>query len=187
MPWSRDELSEDKLAENGYAIRPIESNGADVEDTGNSRVGAETDQVDDDAPEDRNPDSVKRSASLRVNLGPNAGEWQQAITGEGEDGSTKGLHGSEAHELDNEETAHSEEDSTGFAETVVENLGNWLHDWTGEDHGWITHAEAEDDVEEKTSDVGEQHGQGNRPWSLDLWLGDFFGNVRSRIVIGHSP
>ena len=91
MPWPGDELSEGKLAENGDAIRPIESNGTDIEDTGNSRVGAETDQVDDDAPEDGDPDGVQRSAGQGVDLGPDVGEGQEAVTGEGEDGTAEGL------------------------------------------------------------------------------------------------
>jgi hypothetical protein len=42
-------------------------------------------------------------------------------------------HGSEAHELDNNESADSVEDASGLSEAIVEDLGNWLHDWTGED------------------------------------------------------
>ena len=147
MPWPRYELSEEKLAEDGDAIRPIERNGADVENTSNGRIGTETDQINDDAPEDGDPDSVERGAGQGVDLGPDTGEWQQAITREGEDSSPERLHGSEAYKLDDQETADGEEDSTGFAETVVENLGNWLHDWACENLGRVTHAEAEDDVE----------------------------------------
>ena len=187
MPWPWNEFPKDKLAEDGDAVRPIESDGADVEDTSNGCVGTETDQVDDDAPEDGDPDGIERSAGRGVDLSPHVGEWQETITGEGEDGSAEGLHGSEAHELDDEETGHGEEDPARFAEAVVENLGNRLNDWACEDLGGVAHAEAEDDVEEEPSHVGEQHGRGNRPWGLDLWLGDFFGNVRCRIVIGHRP
>ena len=75
MPWSPPELSEDELAEDGDAVRPIESNGAHVEDTGNGSVGTETDQVNDDAPEDGDPDCVERSASLGVDFCPDIGEW----------------------------------------------------------------------------------------------------------------
>lgn len=93
VPWSWGEFSEHELAEDGDAVGPVESDGADVEDAGDGGVGTETNQIDDDAPEDGDPDCVDGSASLGVDLCPDAGEWQQAITGERPDGSAKSLLG----------------------------------------------------------------------------------------------
>jgi hypothetical protein len=89
MPWARDELSEHELAENGDAVRPIESDGADVEDTSDGGVGTEADQVDDNAPKYGDPDCVEGRAGLGVDFCPDAGEWKKTVTGEGEDGSAE--------------------------------------------------------------------------------------------------
>lgn len=38
VPWTWNELSEDELTHDWYAVRQIESDGADVEDSGNGGV-----------------------------------------------------------------------------------------------------------------------------------------------------
>jgi hypothetical protein len=159
VPWSRLELAEDKLAEDGNAVRPIKGNSANVKNTGDSSIRTETDQVDGNAPEDGDPDCEKRSTSDWVDLLPDAGSWKETVAREGENGSSKRLHGCEAHELEDEESADGVEDSTRLSETVVKDLGNWLDNWAGENLGWVTHAKAQDDVEEETSNVGEEHGK----------------------------
>ena len=72
---TRLELSKDELAEDGDAVGPIESDSANAEDTCDGRVGTETDQVDDDAPEDGDPDCVEGSSRLGVDLYPGFREW----------------------------------------------------------------------------------------------------------------
>ena len=56
-----------------------------------------------------------------------------------------------------------------------------------EDAGDVTHDEAENDVEEPTGDVCEQHGHTYRPWSFDGRVLDFFGDVCGCVVVGHGP
>ena len=72
VPGARLKLAENDLAENwdtwiecqlwiqreveaSLTVAPVESDGSHVEHTSNGRVRSETDQVDRDAPEDRDP------------------------------------------------------------------------------------------------------------------------------------
>ena len=112
MPWSRGEFSAEHLAQDGDHVTPIQSDGTDVEHTGNSSVRSETDQIDSDAEEDRNPDGVQRCSREGGDDGPDRGEREEAITGEGEYGSGESLHCCEAHELDDDESEDSESNAT---------------------------------------------------------------------------
>jgi hypothetical protein len=58
VPWAWFELTKGELAKDGNAVTPIEGNSTDVEDAGNCSVRTKTDQVDSDAPEDRDPNSI---------------------------------------------------------------------------------------------------------------------------------
>ncbi len=91
MPWTRLKFAEDKLAENGNAVTPVQGDSTDVEDAGNSSIRSETDQVNSDAPEDRNPHRVQRGSSDGINIGPDARKGQKAVTGKGENGSAQRL------------------------------------------------------------------------------------------------
>lgn len=93
MPRPRSELPESEFAEYGDAVGPVEGDGADVEDAGDGGVGAQPDEVDDDAPEDGYPDCVEGSSGSGVYFGPDVGEGEEAVAGEGEDGAGKGLLG----------------------------------------------------------------------------------------------
>lgn len=42
MPWTRNELAKRQLAQDRNHVGPIESDGADVEDTRNSRIGSQS-------------------------------------------------------------------------------------------------------------------------------------------------
>ena len=92
-----------------------------------------------------------------------------------------------ADELENEEGRDGKIDAGSFAERVVEDLSDWLINWRGENVGCVTHAEAKDDVEKPSKDVGAKHSHGDGPWSLDLRLidpvkvsiGDVRGDRRS--------
>jgi hypothetical protein len=138
VPRARFKLAESELAEDRDTVGPVEGDRADVEDTGDSSVGAETNKVDGDTEEDRDPDGVQRCASQGTELGPDRGHWQEAVTREGENGAGGRLHGCETNELDDYEAAYSEEDTARLAETVVEELGNGLGEWGDEDLGRIT-------------------------------------------------
>ena len=80
MPWSRSELSKQKLAQNGDAVAPVQRNGTDVEDTGNSSVRTETNQIDGNAEEHGDPYSVQWRSGHGVDFCPNSGEGQETIT-----------------------------------------------------------------------------------------------------------
>lgn len=62
MPWSLLELAENHFAEDWNTVTPVQSDGRDVEDTENSGIRAETDEVDGNAPEDGDPDGQDRGA-----------------------------------------------------------------------------------------------------------------------------
>jgi hypothetical protein len=138
VPWPRSELPKHKLAQNRNAVAPVQRNGTDVEDTRNSSVRAETNQVDGNAEEHRDPNSVQWRSGHRVDFCPYSGEGQETITGESEDCSAKGLHGCEADELDNNQAGNRKKDSATFSEAVVEDLSDGLVNWAGEDHGRVT-------------------------------------------------
>ena len=60
----------------------------DVENTRNSSVGSEADQVDSDAKEDRNPDCEERGSSQAVDASPNRRRGNQPITRKRKDSSS---------------------------------------------------------------------------------------------------
>ena len=53
-------------------------------------------------------------------------EGHEAVAREGEDGAAQGLHGGEAHELQDDQGADGEDDAAGRAEAVVEDLRDGL-------------------------------------------------------------
>jgi len=170
MPWAWLELSEGHLADDWDNITPIKSNSADVEDTRDSGVRSETDQVDGNAEENTNPNGIKRSSGLRIDLDPDVGEWQEAISGESKDSSAQGLHSSEADEFDDDKSADREENTSGFTKTVEVDLSDGLSKHATQDLFWVAHAEAENDIEKETSQVGEKHSERDGPRGFDLWL-----------------
>ena len=186
VPRPGPELPKHHLAEDGDDVGPIQGDGADVEDTRDGGVRAQPDQIDSDAPERGDPDRVQGRTGDAVDLGPDVAEREETIAGEGEDGSGERLHGGEADEFEDDEAADGVEDPSRLAEGEVEDLSNGLG--CREDDGRVGgHAEAEDDVEEESTEVGEQHGERDGPWCLDFWLRDLFGDVSGRIVIRHGP
>lgn len=187
MPGTRLELAKEQLAQNGNAVAPIQGNSTDRENTRNSSVGAKTNQVDGNAEEDGHPHSVEGGSSPGSNLDPHIGEGQHAITGEGEDSATKRLHGSESHELDDNKTRNGEEHTTTLAQAVVEDLSDRLSHRRGENLVGVAHAEAKYNVEQEASDIGEQHGRGNSPGSLEFGIVNLLGDMGSCIVVCHCP
>lgn len=75
MPWSRFEFAKRKLAEDWDDIGPVKGNSTDVEDSSDGDVGSETDEVNGDAEEYRNPDGVDGGSRQAIDLGPNVGKW----------------------------------------------------------------------------------------------------------------
>lgn len=116
MPRTLLELAEDELACDGDTVTPIKRNSADVEYTRDSSHGTKTNQVDDNTPENRDPDCEEGSAGLGADFRPDVGEGQETVTGEGKDGSAESLHGGEAYKLDDDEAEDSERDAAAAAE-----------------------------------------------------------------------
>ena len=204
VPWAWDEFAEEELAHDGDDVAPVQSDGAHVEDAGDSGVGAQADEIDGDAPEDGDPHGEQGGAGALVDAGPQAGCGDQLVPGESEDRSSEGLRGGEADELQDDEGADCVDDAARFAEGVVEDLCDGLVDRGGEDGYWVTHDEAEDDVEEEARDVGEGHGEGDGPGGFEFGFGDsggwlvgggfgegrldlLLGDVGGGVVVGHGP
>ena len=80
IPRSGLELPKQKFASDGNAVTPVEGDCTDVEDTGNGSIRSQTNQINDDAEEHRNPDSPQRSSCLRVDLGPDFVARNETIT-----------------------------------------------------------------------------------------------------------
>lgn len=187
MPGAGLEFSKEQFAQNGDAVAPVEGDGADGENTGNGSVGAQTDQVDRNAEEGRNPDGIQGCASPGRDLDPDVGEWQQAVTCEGEDSTTEGLHRGKGDELDDDQPGNGEEHGTTFAKAVVEDLRDGLGHRRHEDLVRAAHAVAENNVEQETAEVGEEHRQRDGPRGFPLGIVDLLGDVGGRIVVGHGP
>lgn len=120
MPRPGLEFAKSHFTQDGNDVAPIEADGADVENPRNGRIRAETNQVDGNTPKDTDPHSIERGPSPSVHYGPNIGEGEQAVTGEGEDGPTESLRGSEADELQDDKCADGVEDTTRLSQRVVE-------------------------------------------------------------------
>lgn len=73
MPGTALELAVDELADNRYAIRPIERDGANVEDGGDQNGTAEADEIDENAERDVQPDCGERRVGALVDAVPVAG------------------------------------------------------------------------------------------------------------------
>lgn len=157
MPRSGSELTKQQFAQNGDAIAPVKSDGAKGEDGINCRVGAQCDKIDRNAEEHGDPDRIEGSASHGRYLDPDVGKGKHAVTGKGKDSSAKRLHGCESHKLDNEQSRNGEEDGTTLAKAVIEDLCDWLFHLGVKDSVRVTHAEAQNDVEQEASQISEQH------------------------------
>jgi hypothetical protein len=175
VPWAWDEFSEEKLAHDGDDVAPVQSDGAHIENAGDSGVGAQADEIDGDAPEDGDPHGEQGSAGAWVDAGPQAGCGDQLIPGESKDRSSEGLRGGEADELQDDKGTDCVDDAARFAEGVVEDLRDGLEDRGGENGYWVAHDEAEDNVEEEARDVGEGHSERDRPRGFEFGFGDSGG------------
>lgn len=152
MPWARFEPSERHLADNRNAIAPVQGNGSGGEHTNDGCVGTETDQIDSDATKHTDPYRVEWRLRPGVDLDPDTGKGDEAISREGEQGAPKGLlgpprqlkfesrikaggthHAGKSHEFDDEKGANCIEDSSGLSEHVVEYLRDWLFHRTIQD------------------------------------------------------
>lgn len=85
MPRSWRELAKYDFAEDGNAVAPVECDRTDVKDTGDGCVGSESDQINHDAPEYRDPNGVKGCSGPPVDDGPDPGAWNESIARERKD------------------------------------------------------------------------------------------------------
>ena len=116
MPWTRLEFVPDDLASDRDDVGPVEGDSAYVENTCDRNVRAQGNEVDGDAPEDADPDCIQRCSRESVDLGPNFGEGNELVAGEGEHGSRQCLCCGPADELENEEGGNGEEETGAFAQ-----------------------------------------------------------------------
>lgn len=91
MPWAPLKSAKEHLADDRDAVAPVKRNSSDVEYPGDGGVRAETNQINDDAPENRDPNGIYWSSSQRVDLGPDTGERDESVTREGEESASERL------------------------------------------------------------------------------------------------
>ncbi len=87
MPWSWFEFAKCKFAKDRDAVRPVQCDGTDVKNTSNGSVGTGTNQVDSNTEENRDPDCIEWGSCETIDLSPDVGGWNEAVTGESKDGS----------------------------------------------------------------------------------------------------
>ena len=128
MPRAGNELTKDDLAENRDAERRIQSHRADVEDTRNSDIRAEADEIDPDTPEYRDPDGKDGYTSLGHDLGPDSTKWHEPVPRKGKYGACKRLHRRKIPKLEDDKRTDGVKRASGFAQHVVEDLCDRLLD-----------------------------------------------------------
>lgn len=194
-PRARLERVEDELAQNRDAVRPVQRNGAEVEDGGDGNVAAQANEVDEDANERVQPHGQDGGIGLFPNLVPDPAAGQHLVAGKGPDGAGAGLQGGDADKVHNDKRGDGEEDGSAFAHDVVVDLHDGLLDGAGEDvarrvvRGEVerAHAKGEHNVEEPADDVGEAQGGGDGGGDGDGRVLGLFGNVGRGVVVGHGP
>ena len=126
MPAPVISASSPRTRSSTLTVAPIKRDSTHVEYACNSDIRTKADQIDSYAKEDRDPNREDRSAGQRQDLGPNVGEWDESIAREGENRSAKCLHCGEGDELEDDEGANGESNSTTFAKYIVEDLSHGL-------------------------------------------------------------
>lgn len=181
------EAMTEQLTEDGDTIRPIQRNSRKIKNSRNSRIGAQTNEIDEHAAEAEQPDGVQRGIRQRADFIPDARARQHLVAGESPDGAGAGLDGRHGREVEDEEGGDGEEDAAAFADNVVEDLGDGLDDGGGKDGGGVAHGVGEDDGEEPAADPGEAERCGDGPGGFDCGVLDLLCDVRGRVVVGHCP
>lgn len=149
------------LADNWNAVRPVQSNGSEIENSTDSNVRPETDQIDQDTGDAEQPDSVDGSIGCLVDLVPEAGTWQHLVTRKGPDGPGTGLNCSHSGKIQDEACGDNKEDASIPANHVVEDLSHWLIHNVPECVRWVTTTVGEHDGEEPATNPGEAESECN--------------------------
>ena len=187
VPWARNKLTKDNLAEDGDAKRPIQGNRADVKDTSNGGIRAKTNQVNPDTQAYREPDGKDRYTAQRHDLRPDSTKWHKSIPRVGEYCPCKRLHSSKIPKLEDNECTDSVKYASSFAQNVIEDLCDRLLDRRVENGIFpsdVTHDKTQDDIEQPSSHVGKKHAHRNRPWGFEFRALDLFRNMSGRVVAG---
>ena len=116
------------LTDDGNTIRPIESDGREVEDGSNGRVRPQSDQVDQYTRYGEKPDGVNRRIRPLVDLVPDSRQGQHFIASVSPDRSGTGLNGRHGCEIKNEASGYGKEDASFPPNDIVENLSYGLND-----------------------------------------------------------
>lgn len=133
VPRPTLKLVEEKLAQDGNTVRPVQGDGAQVEDSRDSDIAPQADEVDQDANQRVQPHSQDRGISALPDLVPHLGAGEHLVAGEGPDGAAAGLQGRDADKVHDDEGGHGEEDGRALAHHVVVDLHHGLLDGRGED------------------------------------------------------
>lgn len=133
MPGPALELVEEELAKNGDAVRPVQGDGAQVEDSRDGDVASEADEVDQDADQGVEPHGQDGGVGAPPDLVPHARPGKHLVAGEGPYGAAAGLQGRDADKVHDDEGGHGEEDGRALAHHVVVDLHHGLLDGRGED------------------------------------------------------
>lgn len=133
VPRPALELVEEELAQDGDAVRPVQGDGAQVEDARDGDVAAQPDEVDHDADERVQPHGQDGGVGALPDLVPHARPGEHLVAGEGPDGAAAGLQGRDADKVHDDEGGHGEEDGCVLAHHVVVDLHHGLLDGRGQD------------------------------------------------------
>ena len=190
MKWAWLEFPECDLADDGNAVRPVERDSRQVEDSSNSRIGPQPDQSDQNTANAKQPHGINGRIRCLVNLVPNSRKRQHLVSRVRPDGAGPGLDGRHGGEVQHDERGDSEEDAAAFAHDVVEDLRNGLQDRRFEDRviaAERAHGVCEHDSVQPAANVSEAERERDGPGGFNFGVFDFLGNVRGGIVVGHSP
>ena len=116
------------LTDDGNTIRPIESDGREVEDGSNGRVRSQSDQVDEYTRYGEKPDGVNRRIGPLVDLVPDSRQGQHFVPRVSPYRSGTGLNRGHGCEVENEASGYGKEDASVPPNDIVEDLGYGLDD-----------------------------------------------------------
>ena len=147
VPRTGFEFPVQYLADYRDAVGPIQRDGANIEDCSNGDVRAETDQVNKDATDGKDPNSVERCGGDPIDLVPDAGQGKHLVSRVRPDGARTGLDRDDGSEVHDDKSRNGEENPAAPADVVVKDLSNGLSKLGCKDLLWIAHTVGKDDGE----------------------------------------
>ena len=122
------ELAVKHLTDDRNAIRPIESNGREVENCRNGRVRSQSDQVDQYTRYGEKPDGVNRRIGPLVDLVPDSRQGQHFVPSVSPYRSGTGLNRGHGCEIKNEASGYGKEDASFPPNDIIKDLSYGLDD-----------------------------------------------------------